>query len=1225
MKERDESEERLMKYLLGDISEAQREAIEQQLLADDDFEEQISRLESELADDYVQGKLSDNEKQRFEDHFLRSEEGREQTAFAAMMMEYANKAAQREPEPSSIIPANATGESAEKSTTAKPASSKVVQLSIFRRAWANPYLRMAASLIIVAGLGLLAYRLFIYHSDVDKGLAALKQAYKGERPTEARIGGFDYAPYIVTRGANDKAGNTTEKERAELILLNAVHDNPGAASHHALGRFYLADKRFDKAIEQFDKALKFNDKDAQTHADKGAALLEQGKTLFDKPGGKAVEAFAKSVEHLSQALELNDGLLEARFNYALALQQLGLPQRAREEWQKYLEKDSQSKWADEAREKLKALEEQIKQTSLTKEEVLAQFLAAYQSGNDNQAWEIICRNRDPISGRFITEQLLDLYIAHKLTSNDKAAEENFNALAYASNLEKRRSDERYPESLVEYYKSQSLENLQRLQEAREFVKYGQLLNQQGDYRNAAAVYSKASVHFQSVGAGSENLAAQFWIALNRMEAAEAQGNMTSIETLALECEKNHYKWLQMRSILLLSSGLFILRKSSDSIKNKYLSLEIARQLEDKTAIFHIWTSIIKFYETINNYPRSLAGIQDNLREFTALKLPPLYQYRHYSFTASIFAALKYARLAIIFQQETLKMASVLPRKELSIAYAHLAGFYLKINRNSEAQENARLAYETANLVADEKIRYWIVAYVSMYVGNVCRESQDLDNAIINYTRTIETFEKLHLPIYLYQAHKGRLFCYLAQGNYPVAEDELSATLQLLEDNRFQITEANNRNNFFDVEQTIYDLAINYESLKGNNFNKAFEYAEMARARSLLDLVQSQSQIMTHQGEPDIQLRNSFVPLPLETIQARMPEEAQLLHYAVLEDRLLISVLSKSQFSNVLVSISQERLEEKIKTYVKTLSQPPEDGAAIDPSMATALFDILLEPVESLLKQEYLLYIIPDKALNTLPFGALRSSRTNRYLIQDYVIAYAPSASLFVMCSEKAKQRESLNHPESILGVGNPLFDRAEFAELSALTSAEQEVRQVSAFYDAKSILTGATAKESKVRSAMGSAEIIHLATHSILDENSALKSKILLSKEANQSKEKSEFDGVLEAQELYQTKMPRARLAILSSCQSAIDRYYKGEGAISLIRPFLVAGVPLVIAGLWQVDSAATAELMIHFHQYRKRQNRSSVQALRLSQVEMITGADQRFVHPYYWAAFIPAGGYTSF
>jgi CHAT domain-containing protein len=71
--------------------------------------------------------------------------------------------------------------------------------------------------------------------------------------------------------------------------------------------------------------------------------------------------------------------------------------------------------------------------------------------------------------------------------------------------------------------------------------------------------------------------------------------------------------------------------------------------------------------------------------------------------------------------------------------------------------------------------------------------------------------------------------------------------------------------------------------------------------------------------------------------------------------------------------------------------------------------------------------------------------------------------------------------------------------------------------------------------------------------------------------------------------------------------------------------VPLVVASQWSVDSDSTADLMIKFHRYRKQQNMPTVAALRQAQVDMLTNGKELFRQPYYWAAFVPVGGYANY
>jgi CHAT domain-containing protein len=102
------------------------------------------------------------------------------------------------------------------------------------------------------------------------------------------------------------------------------------------------------------------------------------------------------------------------------------------------------------------------------------------------------------------------------------------------------------------------------------------------------------------------------------------------------------------------------------------------------------------------------------------------------------------------------------------------------------------------------------------------------------------------------------------------------------------------------------------------------------------------------------------------------------------------------------------------------------------------------------------------------------------------------------------------------------------------------------------------------------------------------------------------------------------RLVVLSACQTAIEQQYSGEGAVSVARPFMAAGVPLVVATLWPVDSSSSERLMTSFHRHRT-EAKSTAGALQQAQVEMLNDSNQRLQHPYYWAAFTAIGRYAKF
>lgn len=79
-------------YLLGyRQAEAERRKIEERLMLDDDYFEQISMQEEELIQDYVDGQLNPEERRRFEKYFFISEERRQKIKFARALRRYINE------------------------------------------------------------------------------------------------------------------------------------------------------------------------------------------------------------------------------------------------------------------------------------------------------------------------------------------------------------------------------------------------------------------------------------------------------------------------------------------------------------------------------------------------------------------------------------------------------------------------------------------------------------------------------------------------------------------------------------------------------------------------------------------------------------------------------------------------------------------------------------------------------------------------------------------------------------------------------------------------------------------------------------------------------------------------------------------------------------------------------------------------------------------------------
>jgi CHAT domain-containing protein len=145
-------------------------------------------------------------------------------------------------------------------------------------------------------------------------------------------------------------------------------------------------------------------------------------------------------------------------------------------------------------------------------------------------------------------------------------------------------------------------------------------------------------------------------------------------------------------------------------------------------------------------------------------------------------------------------------------------------------------------------------------------------------------------------------------------------------------------------------------------------------------------------------------------------------------------------------------------------------------------------------------------------------------------------------------------------------------------------------------------------------EIIHLATHGLLDPINPELSGIVLS--LYDQKGKSQ-DGFLRLHDIFNLNLP-AELVVLSACETGLGKDVRGEGLVGLTRGFMYAGSRRVVVSLWSVNDVATSEVMAKFYQKMLQEGQNPVSALRAAQLEM--WKSQQWQSPYYWAAFTIQG-----
>ncbi|MCU0238799.1 MAG: tetratricopeptide repeat protein [Flavobacterium sp.] len=442
----------LKRFILGDVNEKERQIIEERLMTETAYFEELAMLEEEIIQDYVNQKLSADERKKFEQHFLVNTKNRQKIKFAKAMNKIADE---------------------------QPTEKKQNFFSSLLAFFASPVPAFSAILIIGGIIGFFAWKNYNNQSEIA---ILLNKAQKNERSIESRISDFDYAPNVKSEGT--RSGNA-QSENKDLELAEAkakvlAAENPTAENLHELGRVYLAEKKFDEAIIEFEKAIKKNPNIAKLRNDLGVAYLEKGsqnkreneenekqnrKVEEEKP---YLELLAKANEEFAKAIELDKNLLEAYFNQALCIQLLNLPNQAKEAWENYLKLDSTSKWAEEARKNLQNLEEN-KPISKTKEEILQDFLQAKEANDNEKAWQIISSNRDLGSSKLIPQQLAFLFVNSKIAGNEIKAKEALDALIYAGKLEEEKGGDLFWKELASYYSNIKDNQLLSTQEAQNLM------------------------------------------------------------------------------------------------------------------------------------------------------------------------------------------------------------------------------------------------------------------------------------------------------------------------------------------------------------------------------------------------------------------------------------------------------------------------------------------------------------------------------------------------------------------------------------------------------------------------------------------------------------------------------------------------------------------------------------------------------------------------------------
>ena len=332
-------------------------------------------------------------------------------------------------------------------------------------------------------------------------------------------------------------------------------------------------------------------------------------------------------------------------------------------------------------------------------------------------------------------------------------------------------------------------------------------------------------------------------------------------------------------------------------------------------------------------------------------------------------------------------------------------------------------------------------------------------------------------------------------------------------------------------------------------------------------------------------------LPLDEVRAHLAPNETLVEYHLHGGQLVIMAATRDKVASALRPSAG--LEQEVNLLREAIMARQDAGP-----LARALYGRLLAPVAELTAGRDLV-VVPAGILHYLPFAALHDGKDS--LLAAHGLRFLPSATVQKYLPRGDGARRTPPHGMLVLGnpdLGNPELD---------LPAAQKEAELLGRLVPGSTVLLRLEASESRLRALAGSHRYLHLAAHGQFRSANPLASRLALAPGG-------EHDGSLSVSEIYGLRLD-ADLVTLSACETGLGRKVNGDDLVGMTRGFLYAGSSNIVASLWEVDDAATAELMQGF--YRKLlAGQPKRTALREAQLELRT----RFPDPLHWAAFTLTG-----
>jgi CHAT domain-containing protein len=1023
------------------------------------------------------------------------------------------------------------------------------------------------------------------HSDCTGGIsvlavrARLTRSLGGIRPSDGRLAGCFAYTEVGRRG---KASSEELRRFASILKETSDKSSPSESlGNQAL--IHLAIGHLDNALVALKKGLSLDSRNPVLWNDLAVVYI----TRAARDNQAAESDWAMALQATEEALSLRNDFVEAIFNKAVILTKLHLDSSAEQAWQAYLALDKESKWAIEARHQLARIRglslprqweldkrqlgvEDVVQIRLlvkkfpsfarlyAEDELLGRWSAAVLRGDLQQADETLHLVRELAEALFAANDDRLLIDSVEGISGSRVSAERLSAMArglsfYAQALDAEKHD-RYADAQSKF--SEAEEILVELNSPFSlWAKFNQAfcLHFQGDDLSSSEILSDIRRIAQDRGYHSL-LGRVLWI----------QGLIDLVSYNLPRAVARHQLALQVFAAL----G----ETPHEGFIHSLLALEFSQLGERGLAWRHRYMALA-----------SLRQHQDTRRIYSVL---------WEAAQAALAADQPYAALSFLSEIEASGSLDPLPGLHAEVLLRR-ARILVQVGRRVAALQSMHSARAWLALVEDSRFSERISADLLVSEGQINLRSRPR-LAATSLEKASKTYRNLGYQVEAAEVARIQAKAYAEIGLYEQADTSLREALEIYEATRASLKTETSKITYFEQIQKVSDQMIALQQGPRNNPLAAMQYAEQSRMRSLLDALGQRSD--TSVGS----LKKAIADLERE-----LPSGVAVVEYSVLEDHLIVWVITKEGMYAATIPVAADILSEYVDEFRREIQDE-----SLNLRAAARLYDYLIRPLEAQIGDQRQVVIVPDKHLKLVAFSALYDQQRRGFFVQRHDIVMAPSISLYIASLHRYLSRG--RKMQTVVTIADSSFDRTAFPYLGRLPDAEAEAERLGDLFRNAVVLTDGEATKARFLRALVNyrPDVVHIATHALSSEHIPDASSLILTPDGD--------DGIMGANELRGIQLENTWLVTLAVCSSGGNVGNLEEGVMNLARPFMAAGVPSVMISMWAIRDGGSAVFLRSFYQ-RLAMERSVVKALGDTQRNMI--ATSGLATRSTWAAFSLYGG----